>query len=232
MSTGTVPGLLAEKVCSKTYLEHQLERVLAVFDRSNCVVVITESWEDRLIEQICLDLGVSVHVGDRNDALGNCLRVARRWRFQGVMILRSDSPLIDPGLLDCVRDEYLRHQDTDWYIGNRRRRTYPLGMEVEITGVDRLSRAYLSVSRCSDVSDPTIIVRRGDLGDDRVIDYVQATDQSRWSFRLDTWQDHERLSQLLGRVRTHSLEELMRVAQASGLWVEDDGQGRSLDPGR
>jgi spore coat polysaccharide biosynthesis protein SpsF len=231
MATGTVPGLLAEKVCGKSYLEHQLDRVLVAFDRSNCVVVITELWEDRLIEQMCLALGVPVYVGDRDDALGNCMRAARRQRFRSVMILRSDCPLIDPKLLMRVRNEYLRRGDPTYYFGNRRQRTYPVGMEVEITGVERLFDAYLVVSKYSDVFDPTLLLRRGDLGDDRVIDVVQASDQSEWRFRLDTWQDHEQLSKMLGLVQDHSLEEVMRVAQANGLLLRDSGSSRALVQG-
>ena len=223
MATGTIPGLLAEKVCGKSYLEHQLDRVLVAFDRSNCVVVITELWEDRLIEQMCLALGVPVYVGDRDDALGNCMRAARRQRFRSVMILRSDCPLIDPMLLVEVRNKYLRCGDTAYYVGNRRLRTYPVGMEVEITGVERLFDAYLAVSKYSDVFDPTLLLRRGDLGVDRLVDVVQSNDQSQWRFRLDTWEDHEQLSRLLALFQGHSLEEVMRVAQTNGLLVEDSG---------
>lgn len=231
MVTGTVPGLLAEKVCGKSYLEKLLERVLVAFDRSHCVVVITELWEDRLIERACLDLGVPVYVGDRDDALGNCMRAARRQCFRSVMILRSDCPVIDPMLLKRVRNEYLQRGDPTCYFGNRRQRTYPAGMEVEITGVDRLVEAYLAVSKYSDVFDPTTLLRRGDLGDDRVIDVVQLADQSQWRLCLDTWQDHEQLSKLLGLVQDHSLEELMRVAQANGLLLRETGSSRALAQG-
>jgi hypothetical protein len=98
--------------------------------------------------------------------------------------------------------------------------------------VERLLDAYLAVSKYSDVFDPTLLLRRGDLGDDRVIDVVQASDQSEWRFRLDTWQDHEQLSKMLGLVQDHSLEEVMRVAQANGLLLRDSGSSRALVQGR
>jgi hypothetical protein len=55
------------------------------------------------------------------------------------------------------------------------------------------------------------------------VDFVQAVDQSRWRFRLDTLADHQRLSRLLGLVQKYSLQEVMTVAEAHGLLLEDHG---------
>lgn len=220
MGAGTVPGLLNGLVGEKTFLQHQLDRVLVAFDRPHCLVVTTELPENRVIHRICDSLGVPCYVGDRHDALGNCLRAARRQRFRSVMMIRADSPLIDPALMVRAMAEYLKCGEGSCYVTNRLRRTYPAGMEVEITGVDMLQEAFLAAHRWVDFHDPTAVLRRGDLVRCHTADLVQAVDQSRWSFRLDTGEDHQRLSRLLGLVRKYSLEEVMRVAEAHGLLAE------------
>jgi spore coat polysaccharide biosynthesis protein SpsF (cytidylyltransferase family) len=119
--------------------------------------------------------------------------------------------------------EYHRLGVSGNYFGNRIRRTYPAGMEAEITSADNLREAYLMTSRFADFADPTAILRRGELPQCRSVDFVQSVDQSRWRFRLDTLADHQRLSRLLGLVQKYSLQEVMTVAEAHGLLSEDDG---------
>ena len=234
MVSGTVPGLVAQPVGGKSYLQHQLDRVLVAVRRANCVVVTTELAEDRSIVALCQDLGVPFYVGDRDDALHNCIRAAQRQGFRSVMILRSDSPLIDPALMVEVIAKYLRGGEVNQYVSNRLKRTYPEGMEVEITRVELLSEAYLAANQWSDFRDPTRLLRRGDLSHCRRVDVVQAVDQSQWRFCLDTWADHQQLSTLLGLVQNYSLQELMTAAQAHGLLVaksrsdEDPGGGPGL----
>jgi spore coat polysaccharide biosynthesis protein SpsF (cytidylyltransferase family) len=53
MVLGTVPGLLAQPVGGKPYLQHQLDRVLVAFSRPECVVVTTELAEDRPMVALC-----------------------------------------------------------------------------------------------------------------------------------------------------------------------------------
>lgn len=223
MRASTHPGLVAMEVAGKTYLEHQLDRVFVAFDRSDCVVVTTELQENRSLIRICERLGVSVYVGDSHDALGNCRRAAEQYAFKSVMLLDSGCPLIDPVLLVRVMSEYLKLGVPGNYVGNRIRRTYPAGMEVEITSVENLLEAYLIASKFADFADPTAIIRRGELPDCRRVDVVQSVDQSRWRFRLDTLADHQRLSRLLGLVQKYSLQEVMTVAETHGLLVEDLG---------
>ena len=85
MVSGTVPGLLAQPVGEKSYLQHQLDRVLVAVRRAECVVVTTELGEDRSIVALCQDLGVSCYVGDRDDALRNCIRAAQGQGFRSVI---------------------------------------------------------------------------------------------------------------------------------------------------
>ena len=234
MVSGTVPGLLAQPVGGKPYLQHQLDRVLVAFSRPECVVVTTELAEDRSIVALCQDLGVPFYVGDRDDALRNCIRAAQGQGFRSVMILRSDSPLIDPVIMAQVKAKYLTSGEVNQYVSNRLKRTYPEGMEVEMVGVELLSQAYLAANQWSDFKDPTRLLRRGDLSHCRTVDVVQAVDQSQWRFCLDTWADHQQLSTLLGLVQNYSLQELMTAAQAHGLLVqksrsdEDPGGGPGL----
>lgn len=223
MHASTDPGLVAMEVAGKTYLQHQLERVHTAFDRLDCVVVTTELQENRSIIRICERLGVPFYVGDSHDALGNCYKAAEQHAFKSVMLLDSGSPLIEPVLLVRMMTEYLRLGVPGNYVGNRIRRTYPAGMEAEITSVDTLMEAYLMTSKFADFADPTALLRRGELPQCRRVDFVQAVDQSRWRFRLDTLADHQRLSRLLGLVQKYSLQEVMTVAEAHGLLLEDHG---------
>lgn len=222
MSTGSVPGLFNESVGGKTYLQHQLDRVLVAFDRQDTVVVTTEMPENRVVVRLCDDLGIACYVGDRYDALGNCVKAARKHGFRSVTILRADCPLIDPVVMVQVMAEFLKLGKAGNYVGNRLRPTYPAGMEVEITGADTLQEAFLEARQWADFLDPTVLIRRGELARCRRVDVVQPVDQSRWRFRLDTEADHQRLSRLIGRVRRYCLEEVMAVAEAHGLLVADE----------
>lgn len=225
MSTGSVPGLMTQTAAGKSYLQHQLERVSVAFNRSDCVVVTTELRENQAVLQVCQDLRIPFYVGDRDDALGNCMRAAQRQGFRSVMLLRSDSPLIDPALLLQVMVKYLRLGDATNLVSNRLKRTYPVGMEVEITGLDSLVDSFLAASKLVDFSDPTLLLRRGDLSHCRTVDVVQAVDQSQWRFCLDTWADHQQLSTLLELVQKYSLHETMQVAEAHGLLVQQPQAG-------
>lgn len=227
LRSGTVPGLAALEVGGKTYLQHQLDRVHVAFDRLDCVVVTTELKENQAIIRLCEEHRIPFYVGDSHDALGNCRKAAEQHAFKSVMLLDSGCPLIDPVLLVRMTSEYLKLGVPGNYVSNRLRRTYPVGMEAEITSVENLLEAYLIASKFADFADPTAIIRRGGLPECRRVDVVQAVDQSRWRFRLDTQADHRQLSRLLGLVQKYSLLEVMTVAETHGLLVEET---RPVDP--
>jgi spore coat polysaccharide biosynthesis protein SpsF len=136
-----LPGKVLLKVCGKTLLQHQLERVKRATSLDGVVVATTDHDRDTPIADIAKYCGVDVFRGSEHDVLDRYARAASQAGADVIVRITADCPCLDPKIIDLVVQYYLGNTDLFAYVSNVRPPTFPDGMDVEV-----FSREALDVS--------------------------------------------------------------------------------------
>lgn len=130
-----------------------LEKIISRINRSNTVekivVATTDDPSDDLIEELCSEMGIAAVRGDTYDVLSRFNSVINSFPEATIVVrITADCPFVDPELIDDAV-QLLRNKNLD-YVANRLpppwKRTYPLGLDVEVCSAEALKVAYKKAS--------------------------------------------------------------------------------------
>ncbi len=145
MGSSRLPGKVLKMIEGKSMLERVVERVKSASLLDQVVVATTQSEEDLQVVEACKALGVEIFCGDVNDVLNRYCGAAGRYDADLVIRITADCPLIDPDEIDHVLREFLAG-DAD-YASNFIQRTYPRGLDTEVTTRQVLEQAARESSK-------------------------------------------------------------------------------------
>lgn len=144
MNSSRFPGKVLEDIAGKPMLERVVDRASRANRIDRLLVATTDSPADDVIEKLCIDRNWLFYRGNENDVLDRYYQAAKREKAETIVRITADCPIIDPGLIDetvCFFDT--RQVD---YAANRLpppwRRTYPMGLDVEVCSFDALRRTW------------------------------------------------------------------------------------------
>jgi spore coat polysaccharide biosynthesis protein SpsF len=132
-----LPNKIMLSAAGKPLLIHLLERVRRSKYSGQIIVATTESQEDDIIENVCVNRGYDVFRGHTTDLLDRHYHAAAFHDADIVLKIPSDCPLIDPNIIDEVIEYFLNGTNYD-YVSNLRPPTFPDGNDVEIFSFDLL----------------------------------------------------------------------------------------------
>ena len=144
MGSSRLPGKVLKDICGKPMLAWVVERVRLARTVEQVVVATTADIGDDLIAAYCQANQIECFRGDVFDVLDRYYQAARAYRAGVVVRVTADCPLIDPQLIDqAVKELLTRRLD---FTANRLpppfKRTYPIGLDVEVATMTALSEAW------------------------------------------------------------------------------------------
>jgi len=143
MSSTRLPGKVLMDIAGTSMLARSVRRLSRVESLSEVVVATTiEKSDDPIVEQ-CEINGWKYFRGSQEDVLDRYHAAATSFRADSVVRITSDCPMIDPGIVDAVLDEYVKWEgDVDYLSNMIPRRTYPRGLDTEVFTFDALDLAW------------------------------------------------------------------------------------------
>jgi spore coat polysaccharide biosynthesis protein SpsF len=162
MSSSRLPGKVMADLCGAPMIERQLERIRRARTLAKIIVATSDQPSDDPLAAWLTTRGQTVYRGPLDDVLGRFAR-AVRWHTDGgacthVVRLTADCPLADPELIDeAVR---LALASRAAYVSNCERRTYPVGLDVEVVAADALFAAAAEAADAYEREHVTPFVRR------------------------------------------------------------------------
>lgn len=141
-SSTRLPRKALLDVVGKSMLARVVDRVRRASTVERVVVATPSGRDDDALAQHAGSLGVDVYRGDEHDVLDRYYQAARLHRYDVVVRITSDCPLLDPGLLDDVVRPLLEPASRVDYSCNTLRRTYPRGLDVEAVPFGALERVW------------------------------------------------------------------------------------------
>jgi spore coat polysaccharide biosynthesis protein SpsF len=145
MGSTRLPGKVLEDIAGKPMLLWVVERVRRAETVDSVVIATTTEAGDDQVVKCCEENGIPFFRGENEDVLQRYLSAAREFRADVVLRITADCPLMDPKVIDKTVDAFLEHYPEVDFVSNRGsdriRRTYPIGMDVEVMTVGALERA-------------------------------------------------------------------------------------------
>ena len=97
-----LPGKVLFKLFNKTILEHVIERLKQVKNKSEIIISTTILPEDDNIVRICERNRIKYYRGNEFDVLDRYYHTALENKSEIIVRVTSDCPLVDPGILDTM----------------------------------------------------------------------------------------------------------------------------------
>lgn len=143
MSSTRLPGKVLMDIAGMSMLARGVRRLLRAKSLSEVVVATTiEKSDDPIVEQ-CKMNGWKYFRGSQEDVLDRYHSAAVLFKADSVVRITSDCPMIDPGMVDAVVDEYFKWKGEVDYLSNMiPRRTYPRGLDTEVFTFEALDLAW------------------------------------------------------------------------------------------
>jgi spore coat polysaccharide biosynthesis protein SpsF len=147
MSSSRLPGKVMMEIAGVPMLSHVVDRVQKAETIVETVVATSTDKEDDPLYNYCLGNNFSVFRGPNQDVLKRTLMAGEDHQAEVVVRVTGDCPLIDPAVIDKTVLVFLdRYPEIDF--GSNRgstglKRTYPIGMDVEVMTILALQRADL-----------------------------------------------------------------------------------------
>ncbi len=148
MSSSRLPGKVLLDICGKPMLERVLDRVNLARRIDHILVATTTDISDDPLTYWCKGLGVDCFRGSMQDVLDRFYQAAISNQPQFIVRVTADCPVIDPGLMDETV-QTCRENGVDFAATRLPppfHRTYPIGLDVEVSTFSALERAWREAS--------------------------------------------------------------------------------------
>lgn len=189
MGSSRLPGKVMLKACGKPLLELMIERVRYSKRMDKIIVATSTKEKDNVIENFCRFLGIECFRGSEEDLLSRYKMAADAVRADVIVRLVSDTPLMDPLVIDKVVETFVMN-DYD-FVSNffPFPRTFPDGYSVEVFNLQTLNEAYREAKRPSDREHMTFFIwRRPERYSIYRVDHEK--DLSKYRLNLDYKEDY------------------------------------------
>lgn len=204
MGSTRLPGKALLDIGDKPMLARVVDRCRRAERLDQVIVATTTDAADDPIVAMCSERGYPCFRGSPQDLLDRYYQAAKRYQADVIVRITSDCPLIDPQVIDEVVTAFFGGRSKPrWdFAANRLpppwKRTYPIGLDVEVCTFQALERAWREarLPHQREHVMPFIYEEEGRFRV-RVLEHDPDYGALRWT--VDTPQDLELLRQIYAR---------------------------------
>lgn len=212
MTSRRLPGKVLKEAAGRPLLAYLLERLARCEAAPPVVVATSDADSDAPIQAFCRDRGVRCHRGPLDDVAGRFLQVIDAYRFEAVVRVSADSPLLDPRLIDRAVNLF-GAGDAD-LVTNVFPRSFPKGQSVEVVGAVPLRRAY-SRMRMPEEREHVTAHFYGNPEHFRIVNFRAERDYSGVRLCVDTPDDFSVVEAIIGKMQgphwQYGLDAVLRL---------------------
>ncbi|QDK43251.1 acylneuraminate cytidylyltransferase [Bacteriovorax stolpii] len=195
MTSTRLPGKVLKKVKDKTLLEYHVERLKKAGDAELCIATTVNETDDSIV-QFCQENHIKFYRGSEEDVLSRYYECALANKYDVVVRVTSDCPLVDGELIKKGLEAYQREPFVNKYVSNSIQRTFARGFDFEIFSFDLLEQAYKNATEYSDREHVTPFIKNKIL-DIKKIDILNKQDNSNLRITVDEPDDFNLVQELI-----------------------------------
>ncbi|MGQ0829621.1 MAG: cytidylyltransferase domain-containing protein [Bacteroidota bacterium] len=203
MTSTRLPGKIFKKINEKTLLQYHIERLQKTgFD---IAIATTTNNTDNCVCEYAHSKNIKFYRGSENNVLSRFYETATQFKYDIIVRVTSDCPLIDPHLLRNGIEKYLKLNNPNLYLSNGLERTFARGFDFEIFSYQLLSEAFEKASTEEDLEHVTPFIWKNKSGKIDFYHFKQAEDNSKFRITVDTVDDFELIKQLIEKYNADKL---------------------------
>lgn len=203
MGSTRLPGKVMLTLQDKTMLGHVITRL----QRSRClndiVVATSNLTRDLSIVEEAKRYHAQVFAGSEQNVLERYVQAARAFPTDLIVRITADCPLIDPGILDEMIDQFTNEAIAFDYMSNTLMRSFPRGLDVEIFTTKALETAFLHAVHADEQEHVTPYLYRHPE-QFRLGLYANPIDYSAYRWTLDTVSDWRFIQEVYRHLYPHN----------------------------
>lgn len=139
MTSSRLPGKVLMEAGSKSMLEYHVARLQKT--GYEVVIATTDNKQDDTLAAFASRLGIDCYRGSEDDVLSRFMVVQHAKKYDIIVRVTSDCPLIDPELIRQGINLYLEKENELMYVSNCFPRTFARGFDFEIFSGKMLEEA-------------------------------------------------------------------------------------------
>lgn len=140
MGSSRLPGKTLMNLAGKPVLLRVVESLQKCKTFKSIVVATTYKTEDEKIINFCNLHDIDCYAGSENNVLKRYYWCAKEQRFDVIVRITADCPLVDSRIVDRVVKMFFDYQVD--YASNTLVKTFPKGLDVEVFSFECLTKAF------------------------------------------------------------------------------------------
>lgn len=233
MGSTRFPGKALVQVAGRPLLDYVLRNVERIPSSSSVVVATSISKADDAIEDYLAIRGTPCFRGSEEDVLERFVQAARAHRFDVIVRITGDSPLVDPDICESFVAR-LRDEGADLVHNGP---TFAEGLDCEVLTIDALERANEHARLKSEREHVTVYIhnRKSEF---KVVTVENDRDDGAYRFTVDEPEDLRVFEHIVGHFGSEDpisyrevvdyLQNNNSVARINNWIVRNEGYHRSL----
>lgn len=237
MGSTRLPGKVLLEVNKTPLLKIHLDRLSESKNADKIIVATTSNSDDDIIEKLASGWGYEVFRGSENDVLDRFYQAVKYLNPEWVVRVTSDSPLIDPLLIDKVIG--ITKANLKDYGSNVLDETFPDGQDVEVFKFTALEMAWKDAKKDSEREHVTPFIRNNsDLNGGNIYSAISVKndiDFSKIRITVDEKRDFELINKIVCEIGTNkSWQEYVdfilkyNLTNINGNIIRNEGYLKSL----
>lgn len=203
MTSTRLPGKILKEINNKTLLQYHIDRLKQT--GFEIAIATTINNTDDCVCEFAAKNNLEFHRGSENNVLSRFHEAAVKFKFDVIVRVTSDCPLIDPHLIRNSIEKYLKFNNPNLYMSNGMERTFARGFDFEIFSFKLLDEAFKNASEEGDLEHVTPYIWKNRSGNVEIYNIKQSTDNSKFRITVDTAEDFELIKALIEKYNADKL---------------------------
>ena len=140
MDSTRLSGKVLMNIEGKPMLWHVINRLKFSKKLDDVILAIPDTKESDILEEFAKENKIKYFRGSKENVLSRYYKSAKEFKCGIIVRVTSDDPLVDPKILDTIIEKHLSRKAD--YTSNNLKRTFPLGLDIEVFNFHVLERAY------------------------------------------------------------------------------------------
>ena len=221
VSSTRLPRKVLQELAGQPMLTHVVNRTRRAKSLDAVVVATTTEPADDVIVSLCQERDWPFFRGSEEDVLDRYYRAASSFKADIIVRITSDCPLIEPGIIDKVVNEFLSCYPEVDYVSNNLIHTFPLGLDVWVISFNALEKAWQYDDNPAWREHVTPYIDR-QPEKFKIRNVANATDYSYMRWTVDTPEDLTFVRKIYEHFQkdTFNWEEVLHLLKLHPEWLE------------
>lgn len=196
LSSERLPKKVLLPLSGRPVLWHVLNRLQRCRRLDLVVLATSTKKEDKALKKISDSLSAPIFFGSLNDVLSRFYYAAKKYRFDAIVRVTADCPLIDPVIVDEVIEKFIEGGFDFYELCGE----FPDGLDVSIFAFNALEYAFKNARMPSDREHVAAVFFRSNKGKLKVGGYEKFKEKGNYRWTLDEPRDYEFLQKVFAEL--------------------------------